>query len=261
MVSFELSTRWEAGSVRLHGRGALGAASIWQEIGQFPVSIRRLLFNYLPIKSKPQTEAFELFFIKWPLLRNTSVLCSREIFVACFGDPLSCTLCCNGEYDVYSVTQYAFEWSVDIQIDHFRVSPSLSHKASLRRNLCYGNRSFCRYGGYFNFYCCERHYGMLRRKDIMGCLEGKLIRMCPLSIPQQLYETIEIKSCRICGLLVIISIWMETDIHKKDFASEAMILTVMTAILAKLRGEAWKIQDLTGFGPVTSRFQASLRNC
>lgn len=31
---------------------------------------------------------------------------------------------------------------------------------------------------------------------------------------------------------------MKTDVHKKDFANEAMILTVMNAILGKLRGEA-----------------------
>lgn len=39
---------------------------------------------------------------------------------------------------------------------------------------------------------------------------------------------------------------MKTDAHKKDFANEAMILTVMNAILGKLRGEAWKIQDFSG---------------
>ena len=166
MVSFELSARWEAGFLRLHGRGALGAASLWQEIGQFPVSILRLLFNYLPIKRKPQTEGFELFFMKWPLLRSTSVLCSRKIFLACFGDPLSCTLCCNGECDVYSVTQCAFEWSVNSNrpFPSAAPPPSLPFKAILRRNLCFDNRSFCRCGGYFDFYCFERRYGMLRRK-------------------------------------------------------------------------------------------------
>lgn len=162
MVSFELSARWEAGFLRLHGRGALGAASLWQEIGQFPVSILRLLFNYLPIKSKPQTEAFELFFIKWPLLRSTSVLCSRATFLACFGDPLSFTLCCNVTFTLWYNVRLNDQL---IQIDHFRVPPpSLPFKASLRRNLCYDNRSFCRCGGYFDFYCFERRYGMLRGK-------------------------------------------------------------------------------------------------
>ena len=41
-----------------------------------------------------------------------------------------------------------------------RASLALYHIISNARS--WNNRPFCRYGGHFDFYCFERHYGMLR---------------------------------------------------------------------------------------------------
>ena len=41
----------------------------------------------------------------------------------------------------------------------FEVDCANSHHQVISEGL---NRPFCRYGGHFDFYCFERHYGMLR---------------------------------------------------------------------------------------------------